>query len=127
MNRSEEALYRQELTSSTISLVQLAELKGFKTSESIKSIMLAEWMPVAEIFANTVCAALQWWLRTEYKVIVWIEPADFDTGTWRSFIRFYGANRVNPTNEHYHSYELELISGLEFAINSLPPAVQEHG
>jgi hypothetical protein len=91
---------------------------------NIKSFMLEPWMPIHEIFANTACVALQWWLRTKHNIIVWVEPvpdkkyASYygkEDESWHS-----GSTDTNPT------YENMFITALKAALNSLPPAAQEH-
>ncbi len=105
--------------------MQSAELKGFRASENVKSIMLADWMPVAEIFANTVCVALQWWLRTKHKIDVWVEPVVPER--YKGFVRYFGIHKA--PNEYdsdiSRNYEMQFIGALDFAIKSLPPAAQE--
>lgn len=115
-----------ELTQRSIAVLQLAESKGFDSAENVKACMLLSLMPVAEIFANTVGSALQWWLRSKFNIVVLLEPI---SATQRNisylwYVNYYGVIKRNEDYTTRHSYELELLSGIEFAINALPPATQ---
>lgn len=114
-----------DLLTSTLRLISLAQAKGFESEKDIKSFMLEPWMPIAEIFANTACVAIQWWLRTKHDIDVWVRPVV--PGKYEGAIRFgslvdksYERNREIDNN-----YEMHLIGALEYALNALPPAAQE--
>lgn len=125
MDKESESKY--ELIDATLSLIQLAHSKGFDSSINVKSFMLEPWMSIQEIFANTACVALQWWLRRYHSIDVWVEPSI--QGKYCGYFLFgnewQDTSLINDLTIE-DQYELHFIKAIEYALNALPPAAQEH-
>jgi len=111
-----------DLIQETLKLIELANRKGFDHTGQINTTMLEPWMPVGEIFCNTACAVIAWWLRKQEKITVWIEPVEFKQfmpfidcaeklGT-KAFNNFYKPDK-------YISFESAWIAGLTFGLDLL--------
>lgn len=117
---------RTELVQQTMRLISIAKQKGFDYENEIKPVMFEPWMPAAEIYCNTVCSVLAWWLREHHNIIVWMEQGL--PGEYYSFVysEVVGICEISKGEK----YEWEWMIAIAFAIGlienkSLPPAVPD--
>lgn len=126
-----ESEQKHEIISETLSVLQLAKLKGFESNMNIKSFMLEHWMPIQDIFANTVCAALQWWLRSKHNIQISITSL-LKESKHQFIYKWYGCYYLpdgtmlynSMSDQYFESYELANIDAIKYALNALPPAAQ---
>ncbi len=130
MDKESELKY--ELIDATLGLIQLATRKGFDSTVNVKSFMLEPWMDIRDIFANTVCAAIQWWLRSKHGVQLTITPTGIipQPVIYKWYANYYKQDGSlifdGMSDQYFEVYELACIDGLKYALNALPPAAQEH-
>jgi hypothetical protein len=107
-----------------VDLLKLAREKGYPKYNDLRPLIHMPFLRNDNLtFSAIITATIQQWLRLEKNVIVWIEP----NGSWEGrelfvwFVKYYGTYNSNPSKRSSHLYELELIEGIEFALNALPP------
>ncbi len=107
-----------------VDLLKLAREKGYPKYNDLRPLIHMPFLRNDNLtFSAIITATIQQWLRLEKNVIVWIEPTGSLEGrelfVW--FVKYYGTYNSHPSKRSSHLYELELIEGIEFALNTLPP------
>lgn len=113
------------LLQQTLQMIKLANSKGF--TDTISPVLIEFWMPPEEIFCNTACAAIAWWLRGKFGLIVWVQPIPIkpsDTPLnkykYQGFLLMGAIVNNTPIPDDNTSYERVYVAALTEALATCP-------
>lgn len=101
----------------TLVMIAMAKRMGF--DNSISPVMFEAWMPPEEIFCNTACSVVAWWLRKRHHLKTWVELED---DKWYGYLQYFGVS-INDKKGH-ETYEIAMLEIINVALNALPDANQ---
>lgn len=109
----------------TLDMLRFAKEKGFGNYYYyVNPPEVNNWREDHEGFCAHCCAGVQLWLRKIHNIIVWVEPI-MPERWYKCFVKYFGLYRDAVPGNGSSSYEHELLTGITFALNTLPNERQD--
>jgi hypothetical protein len=113
---------QKSISELTVDLLLLAKIKGFLFFyEYYDPLEVKSWRHDDLVFCNVVCAAINLWLRTRHKLVVYIEPRGYQQ--YVCYVQHF-KNVFVQEGTISANYEYQLIAGTTHALESLLPVAE---